>query len=280
MFKFKEEECAYYYKYLPFDEGSLKVITEGTIKFSCPLDFNDPFDCLPCFDMDSIEGLRLSRYSDLGKQIQQIKPATRIQNRSKWKQSLRNQVQSGDFFRGLQSEMGVLCLSKNPLNTLMWSHYADFHRGFVVEFRIPFYSRDMVVRIQAARGERIIPHPITYSSTRPTVGINIKDKHQLSEDLLFTKSEQWRYEEEHRAVVPDRGPGIYPYERDEILTGVIGGMKMNEENFRRLQQAVDMLNQRGLSIGCYKATASDSDYSLLVHGHPRLSRVAPAPARA
>lgn len=44
---FKEEDVIYLYKYLPFNEGSLCVLTEGTVKFTSPLNFNDPFDCLP-----------------------------------------------------------------------------------------------------------------------------------------------------------------------------------------------------------------------------------------
>jgi len=38
------------YKYLPFDIGSLKIITQGTIKFTKPSEFNDPFDCDPGHD--------------------------------------------------------------------------------------------------------------------------------------------------------------------------------------------------------------------------------------
>ncbi len=42
------------YKYLPFNEDSLKIISEGTIKFTDPEDFNDPFDCDPIYDIKYI----------------------------------------------------------------------------------------------------------------------------------------------------------------------------------------------------------------------------------
>ncbi|HFM4300322.1 TPA: DUF2971 domain-containing protein, partial [Escherichia coli] len=32
----------------------------------------------------------------------------------------------------INQNVACLCLSKNPLNVLMWSHYADKHQGFVV----------------------------------------------------------------------------------------------------------------------------------------------------
>ena len=39
----EEKDVVYRYKYAPFDAGALKMVTEGTIKFSDPRQFNDPF---------------------------------------------------------------------------------------------------------------------------------------------------------------------------------------------------------------------------------------------
>lgn len=47
------------YKYVPLDDsfkapfdekGSLSIIKDGTMKFTHPKDFNDPFDCYPEID--------------------------------------------------------------------------------------------------------------------------------------------------------------------------------------------------------------------------------------
>jgi len=37
------------FKYLPFDDGSLAVLTQGTIKYTRPMRFNDPFEVLPVY---------------------------------------------------------------------------------------------------------------------------------------------------------------------------------------------------------------------------------------
>jgi hypothetical protein len=50
------------YKYLPVDGsfdspdtlGSLSVIRDGTLKYTSPGDFNDPFDCQPDYDFEAI----------------------------------------------------------------------------------------------------------------------------------------------------------------------------------------------------------------------------------
>jgi hypothetical protein len=60
------------YKYLPFSDGSLKILSEGTIKFSKPSEFNDPFDCAPDHKSDNIEEFLESR-SDLVDRVFQLK---------------------------------------------------------------------------------------------------------------------------------------------------------------------------------------------------------------
>ena len=43
------------FKYLPFDDGSLAVLTQGTIKYTRPMRFNDPFEVLPVYPRDPKE---------------------------------------------------------------------------------------------------------------------------------------------------------------------------------------------------------------------------------
>lgn len=40
------------------------------------------------------------------------------------------------FLSATLKNVGVLCLSKDSKNILMWSHYAQNHTGFVIEFKI------------------------------------------------------------------------------------------------------------------------------------------------
>ncbi len=47
------------YKYLPFNEGSTCIISEGTMKFSSPDEFNDPFDYSPDIDVKKVWNISL-----------------------------------------------------------------------------------------------------------------------------------------------------------------------------------------------------------------------------
>ena len=49
-------------------------------------------------------------------------------------------------FSRLQSNFaGILCLTSNPDSVVMWSHYADKHRGIVIEFD-RFWERVHLIR--------------------------------------------------------------------------------------------------------------------------------------
>ncbi|MFC0711555.1 hypothetical protein [Azorhizophilus paspali] len=156
-----KELTLYRYKYLPFTEGSLKMITEGTLKFTCPLDFNDPFDCMPSYDRSEIENICKIR-PDLiklaGKQLK-LSPAKRLQRKGWFIQNIKRGLDSGEFVRGLVSGLGVLSLSRVATNILMWSHYASDHRGFVVELGISTDAPPHLI-------ERVIPQPVKYTTER------------------------------------------------------------------------------------------------------------------
>jgi hypothetical protein len=75
---------------------------------------------------------------------------------------------------------GVFCLTEDPLNLLMWSHYASEHKGLVVGFDTSnyFFRQDL--------------YKVTYKNQR--IG-DITDK-----ELLTTKSNDWMYEKEFRLI--------------------------------------------------------------------------------
>ena len=268
---FDEEHVIYRYKYLPFSDGSLKTITEGTIKFTCPLEFNDPFDCLPYYDTTSIKQLPRTR-PDLFKAAAQrrgLSPAQRIQQKGQFVARLRNRIKDGSFVTDLLAGVGVVSLSKNALNIPMWSHYADFHRGFVLEFRTPIMGSKEDLRLST---DRLLPFPVHYKANRPHIEIGLKLPDDLVERVLLTKSLDWEYEEEERVIDKERGPGIYGYKRDDVLCSVIAGMKMSEDNHRQLSSLVSNLAQHSIAnLKLFRARAKEDEYSLVVKGHPRLA---------
>ncbi len=87
-------------------------------------------------------------------------------------------------------ETGLLCFSADWGEPVMWSHYADRHRGICLGFNV---RRDLVKKV-SYRADRIL-HRL---DTEEDPG-RLPEK--LKKQLLYTKSANWSYEEEYRALI-------------------------------------------------------------------------------
>lgn len=256
-----ENEYHYYYKYLPFDEGSRKVITEGTVKYTCPLNFNDPFDCRPCYDTKEFRESNTIK-PDIVSQLRTTKYPRGFdcpENDKQLRAQIANHVQSIKHVQEKLRKLGVLCLSRDPTNILMWSHYAAFHTGFLVEFKVPHSGQEEEAFFT---GENIIAFPVEYASKRPIIKYGIDDDSTLLSKSLLTKSDIWSYEKEVRVIERNRGPGIHSYKREKRLNAVIAGLNMPKSNYETLAGDVESARKhQGLEhLEIFKATASISEY--------------------
>jgi Protein of unknown function (DUF2971) len=94
----------------------------------------------------------------------------------------------------LSATMGVVCFSDTIEDPILWSHYADHHRGVALE--VEYLDVPSLYRVE-------------YSNDRPTVDASrLADTQGMKDYLmpivrsLFTrKSSSWAYEREYRAFV-------------------------------------------------------------------------------
>jgi hypothetical protein len=86
----------------------------------------------------------------------------------------------------------VLSLSTAKSNPLMWSHYADSHRGVAIGFNSqdPFFSKALRVQYRIER-PKVDLFPIPEEE---------QEKLKLAEAILATKNISWHYEEEYRLL--------------------------------------------------------------------------------
>ncbi len=133
-------------------------------------------------------------------------------------ESLRNAF--GVMKEELSKSRGLLCFSRDWRNPVLWSHYADKHKGLCLAFEV---SAEQV-------------GPVRYSRRRLAVdAASLMNPRQLHLDearqFLFTKFSHWRYENEVRGFVTleDRDPetGLYFTDFGEKLrlVGVIVGAR-------------------------------------------------------
>ena len=188
------------YKYRDSENSDhLKIIENLELFFSSPKKFNDPFDCkIPVkYQMfaDNPELAKahvadfLNRNPDLfqGQNREEIinnVPNTHLVDRDwliKHEQDTTNQ---------LNDDIGVLCLSEEFDNILLWSHYGQCHRGFClgIDFAKLVDSSDF-----ATGG------PVHYTNIYPVLS-PFEDGLTNIYTQIFYKSLVWAYEKEYRLL--------------------------------------------------------------------------------
>jgi Protein of unknown function (DUF2971) len=110
-----------------------------------------------------------------------------------------------------EQEAFVYCLTRSPLNPVMWAHYADEHKGVVlgIDVDIPFFSSPEECVLPVQQGS------IIYTKTKPfhdypMPGTELADfacplryapeNLERLQRLFLYKSSDWAYEEEVRVI--------------------------------------------------------------------------------
>jgi len=107
-----------------------------------------------------------------------------------------------DALRAYKKEMnekfGLICFSEDWVNPLLWSHYADKHRGICLGFEV----------------DKRILRKITYVKERSALRLPLTN--ETADRVLWTKYWDWKYEEEWRSwlQLDDREEGHYFYHFD------------------------------------------------------------------
>ena len=146
-------------------------------------------------------------------------------------------------------QMGVLSLAELPDDPTMWAHYADEHRGFVIEFDSshPFFTGED----GGSEPERRL-HKIAYADEPPKAPVLFPDtdlEWAEVERRFFTKHSSWTYEKEWRVVrrlkeadkvIASKDDDICLFEVPAVcVTGVVLGCRMAPD---QRQQILDLLN--------------------------------------
>ena len=229
------------YRYRPFHseedkERAGEIIRGNELYFSCPLDFNDPFDCRPKILLDGSDEDFKKYFREALPRIYPAIPPEEIEPQvSKMIASGRHRELNEllpTWTENLLKKIGVCCFSEVCDDILMWSHYSGGHTGYCLEFlatnSTPFFG-------EAQKVEYSDEYPIIdYLSVPPK-----ELKRELTVKSLLTKSAHWSYEKEWRIFYPDgaKQDHLFP---TEYLTGIILGARMPEED----KQCLIELNRR------------------------------------
>ncbi len=123
-----------------------------------------------------------------------------------------------DWQRTQIDKWGLICFSKTWRNPVMWSHYADKHKGMCLGFEVP---NDSILEVN-------------YTKKRLNLDlIKLKEQGKLNQNHILkvfkTKFIDWKYEREARVIShlenPDPETGFYFHSFDHQikLTEIFAG---------------------------------------------------------
>ena len=205
-------------------ENAERLFTTSELLFSSSANFNDPFDS--SLSPTLLEGtdeeytkyfINIFRKMRPSAPIPEIEVEVRgiIESGRHRDKNIRDSVMENA--QKIIHSAGVLSLSRTARHPLMWSHYADSHRGFCVQFahsNEPFFGGAL---------------PVAYADKIPCIS-HIRDTSRTQTVVnLLTKASFWSYEREWRIIQHEGGPGFYAFE-PRLLTGVIFGLRTSSKD--------------------------------------------------
>jgi len=236
------------YKYKRFDEYSLRMLLNNEIWFSKPSSFNDPFDCaLNPASPKTSEDNRHQLFEIIDRlcspEESKIKK-DKILLENKGKETLKVQDEKVLEYFEEAKDIGILSLSEKNDSILMWSHYADNHEGFCIEFA------------REDNAQNILSHhmcrPVQYVTNYP----NLNRVTHLEEVNVYTKAKEWEYEAEWR-LVSKEGNVLIPMSAQ--ITGIIFGLKACDESIKTIKNTL-----KGKDIKFYKAKRKSGQFALKI----------------
>jgi len=225
------------YKYMSLSDEIRKnrvkeLFQEYEVWFSKPTEFNDPFEFhfTPSFEATLTEKIEV--YAKI------------LQKRQKLTESLAK-AEASSVFLGLGdsgiekwekehlklfierqfNQIGIFSLTKSNNDILMWSHYANEHKGICIELSPKFNNKEHL-----DFWANIFEVKYPEKNNLPEVNFYQFRKNPIKnvENCMLTKAKHWDYEAEWRAINTE-GPGLKKLP-EGIITSVLLGCCIEPKN--------------------------------------------------
>ncbi|TLZ45374.1 MAG: DUF2971 domain-containing protein [Gammaproteobacteria bacterium] len=217
------------YKYRsvePNDQQSVvelrDMVVESVLWMSSPEAFNDPADLQATWVIEGSAGELRTRIDAL---VKEQEPGLSFKQRERKVLDLMEKPRE-QLLRGVQVSymeqrrtFGVCCFARDPRNVLMWSHYANRHKGVCLQYE---FARDVPVLARALHVDYL-----EEGAFQPINWAHAKDMREAIGDTLTRKHKRWEYEGEHRILLEGQA-GTYLQLQPSALTGVIFGCHATE----------------------------------------------------
>jgi hypothetical protein len=221
------------YKYRPFGINSLRLLSEAEVYYASHKTFNDPLDCAPTIQVDtdqiSLEKLCFRMLTTAHGKERALKEIGKHRYMSTEYGDYKTDPDTERYYmRCLASEIkglldaemasrGILSLAERWDCPLMWSHYADEHRGLCIEYDM---AENVCTHIKPVNYRR--PRSIKIAEVMQwKFHKSTEAERNILDTYFYAKAPQWRYEREWRDISPTYGVNPAPFR----ISGVYFGLR-------------------------------------------------------
>jgi len=241
------------YKYKPCNLLHLRsFIVDSLLYLSARSELNDPFDVQSVVKFKTGKPHPSTYHKHLFKQHNAShKKRKEVQRRLSTTAAIRRGIRThlNDAIDGT----GFHSFTTEPRDLLMWSHYADAHRGVCLMFST---AKDLDSFITAL--------PVVYSETFPEIEYHENIGGDLIKKAFLTKALPWKYEDERRIFCPNLAKKFLRI-NPQSLTGLILGSRIRESDEIAVRELVKERVARGLTpLKIYRAHLSSNAYKIRI----------------
>ena len=215
------------------------MLADGLVYFASPLSFNDPYDARILYAKNPEDMEKKMREFGASREYGDVPGSPK--NKKEWENRIADmRANHGPIVEGMEEQhlrktnLGIFCLSCKCTSFPMWAHYAENHEGGCLVFNLSACEENAHPESGNGCFPFSIVRPVEYQDERPVY--DRKSPEALFQHFL-TKSKEWAYESEWRALMPDhRAPrsrplpssfqGVGSYPHNGTLVGVVLGDRM------------------------------------------------------
>jgi hypothetical protein len=245
------------YKYKPNNNYTSNIIEKGELYFPSVSELNDPFEGSIPFVFDeselTFENVFLKMHSLAKEMFPEYSEADIYKHVSDnyGKGGLFDEKylkeQTLKIKNEVETKFGIYSMTTKKDNLLMWSHYANAHKGICIGFNVK-------ILMDTVKG--ILKH-VCYQMDLPIYRL-LGNELDFMQRLLLTKSSDWEYENEYRLLVMDVAQKTFNIPFNGIVE-IIYGCKMLQPEKDELTKII-LKNAPNCKI--YEAWPSKMEFKL------------------
>ena len=255
------------FRYRKFDDNArnIEALKQNRLYFSTPANFNDPYDNRMYVDKEKIEFVIRENWEHMEDFLNRLQKDNALMahfGRMLWTSNKKVEFQNAflDMVNGTvdkvrdnyRNYMKIICFSEEYDSELMWSHYAEDHKGFLIAYEKTDIENSVVFNKHNEKIDKKIKLlKVQYTNKQVNMTKSIHDfllKHcfpsnmdvsaipeipnRILRDMATTKSESWEYEREWRLI-----PRIIDINEESPITyvemkpkAIIAGTQCTNEN--------------------------------------------------